>query len=152
VPGGVCALDASGERRCTTLCDPNRNSCPWGPATECRVTDEALGVPTCQHRFGACRGEGFGCEPCVRDDDCPRGYCLVSSYSGERWCIDEMLPCSCEGLPTGNDFCRGASGCPESPSLDPMVCYDPGAAGGGICVGVNLPGATIGPGQLSCWR
>jgi hypothetical protein len=34
----------------------------------------------------------------------------------------------------------------------PMVCYDPGSAGGGVCVGVNLPGSSSGSRQLSCWR
>ncbi|HEX6765607.1 MAG TPA: hypothetical protein VF103_09025, partial [Polyangiaceae bacterium] len=98
VPGGVCARDESGARTCTQLCDPARNSCPWGTATECRTVDSELGVPTCQHRFGACRASGNGCEPCERDDDCPNGYCLVSTYSGERWCIDQSTPCSCAGL------------------------------------------------------
>jgi hypothetical protein len=153
VPGGVCAQDASGERRCTTLCDPERNSCPWGAATECRVTDDRLGVPTCQHRFGACLGEGLGCEPCVRDTDCPLGYCLTSLYSGERWCIDQSVDCSCAGLRIQQDFCSGASnGCPASPGGLPMVCFDPDSPGGGICVGVNLPAASVGPTQLSCWR
>jgi hypothetical protein len=153
IPGGVCAVDGGGERRCTALCDPGRNSCPWGAATECRVTDERLGVPTCQHRFGSCRGEGLGCHPCLRDDDCPAGYCITSLYSGERWCVDQTLPCSCEGLPTGQDFCAGAAnGCPASPSRLQMVCYDPSPAGEGLCIGVNRPGATVGSDQLSCWR
>lgn len=153
VQGGVCARDASGEKRCTALCDPARPSCPWGAATECRVTDSELGVPTCQHRFGACRGQGAGCDACWRDEDCPNGYCLVSSYTGESWCIDQMLPCTCSELSRILDFCDGPStGCPNSPSGMPMVCYDPGSAGGGVCVGVNLPGSSSGSRQLSCWR
>jgi hypothetical protein len=153
VPGGVCARDASGEKRCTALCDPARPSCPWGAATECRVTDSELGVPTCQHRSGACRGQGAGCDACWRDEDCPNGYCLVSSYTGESWCIDQMLPCTCSELSKILDFCDGEStGCPDSPSGMPMVCYDPGSAGGGVCVGVNLPGSSSGSRQLSCWR
>jgi hypothetical protein len=152
VPGGVCARDASGERRCTQPCDPNRNSCPWGTATECVMTDEALGVPTCQHKSGSCRGAGDGCDPCQRDDDCPTGYCLTAVYTAERWCVDQELPCSCADLPKSQDFCAGANGCPSSPSGRPMVCYDPSPAGGGICVGVNLPGSSANSGQLSCWR
>jgi hypothetical protein len=152
VPGGICADDGSGERHCTTLCEPGRNSCPWGASTECAVTDQRLGVPTCQHKFGACRGEGVSCHPCLRDSDCPTGYCLTQLYSGERWCVDQTLPCSCEGRPIRQDFCSGTTGCPTSPSGLPMVCYDPGSPGGGICVGVIVPGAAVGSDQLSCWR
>jgi hypothetical protein len=153
VPGGVCARDESGEKRCTSLCDPGRPSCPWGAATECRVTDPELGVPTCQHRFGACRGQGNGCDACWRDEDCPAGYCLISSYTGERWCIDQSLPCTCAGLSKVQDFCAGSTtACPDGPSGVPMICYDPGTAGGGICVGVNLPGSSPTSRQLSCWR
>ncbi|HVR18146.1 MAG TPA: hypothetical protein VMS65_00575 [Polyangiaceae bacterium] len=152
VPGGVCARDASGEKHCTAECDPNRNSCPWGASTDCRVTDDELGAPTCQHRSGSCGGEGNGCDPCVRDDECPNGYCLTSFYTGERWCVDQTLPCSCEGLPNTQDFCGGANGCPDSPSGLRMVCYDTSPPGEGFCVGVNLPGSSTSAGQLSCWR
>jgi hypothetical protein len=152
VPGGICARDESGEKRCTQICDPARNSCPWGTATDCRSSDPELGVPTCQHRFGACHGQGNGCDPCVRDGDCPGGYCLVSTYTGERWCVDQATPCSCAGLAVFQDFCAGSStGCPASPSGLSMICYDPDAPGGGVCVGVNLPGSA-GSSQLSCWR
>lgn len=152
VPGGVCARDESGEKRCTEVCTPGTSSCPWGDATDCRLTDEELGVSTCQHRFGACLGNGGGCEPCQNDDDCPTGYCLVSTYTGERWCVDQSVSCSCEGLSTVLDFCAGNNGCPPSPSGDPMVCFDRSPRGGGTCVGVNLPGSTASSRQLSCWR
>src|ERR1041385_896263 len=49
----VCAKDASGEKICTVLCDDNINSCPWGTAASCHTTDDALGAPTCSHRFGS---------------------------------------------------------------------------------------------------
>jgi hypothetical protein len=153
VPNGVCARDASGERRCTTLCTPDRNSCPWGSATECLVTDDELGVATCQHRSGSCRGSGAGCDPCERDADCPSGYCYESFYTAERFCIDQEAACTCAGLAKTQDFCAGAAnGCAASPSGFQMICYDPGTAGGGICVGVNLPGSSASSGQLSCWR
>ena len=67
-------------------------------------------------------------------------------------CVDQELPCSCEGLRKTQDFCAGANGCPTSPSGFGMICYDPGTAGGGVCVGVNLPGSSASSGQLSCWR
>jgi hypothetical protein len=152
VPRGVCARDESGEKRCTEFCSPGTNSCPWGDATDCRLTDDDLGVPTCQHRFGACVGEGNGCDPCQSDDDCPFGQCFVSSYTGERWCIDDRVSCSCEGFPNTLDFCAGANGCPASPSGVGMVCFDPAPFGGGICVGVNLPGSAFTSKQLSCWQ
>jgi hypothetical protein len=86
----------------------------------------------------------------VRDEDCPNGYCLVSLYTREHWCVDRSAPCVCTGLLTTQDFCAGATnGCADSPSGLPMVCYDTGAAGAGFCVGVNLPN---GANQLSCWR
>src|SRR5690606_11635013 len=37
VPNQVCARDASGEKICTTLCDPDATSCPWGNASACAV-------------------------------------------------------------------------------------------------------------------
>ncbi len=152
VPGGVCARDESGEKRCTEFCSPGTNSCPWGDATDCRLTDDDLGVPTCQHRFGACVGEGNGCEPCQTSSDCPFGRCSGSTYTGERWCTDERVSCSCEGLPSVLDFCAGANGCPASPSGLPMVCFDAAPYGDGVCFGVNLPGSSSTSRQLSCWR
>jgi hypothetical protein len=151
VPGGVCARDENGEKRCTELCTLGTDSCPWGDSTDCRVTDEALG-PTCQHRFGACLGDGSGCHPCQNDDDCPNGYCLASTYTGERWCVDQTVDCSCVGLPTSSDFCAGANGCPASPSGLPMICFDPSPRGSGDCVGVNVPSTATSSKQLSCWR
>jgi hypothetical protein len=150
VPGGVCARDESGEKRCTELCSPDTNSCPWGAATECRLTDEELGVETCQHRFGACLGNGASCHPCQTDDDCLFGRCFLSSYTGERFCLDESANCSCEGIGSVDGFCGGANGCGVGPSGLPIVCFD--GAEGGICVGVNLPGTSSTSRQLSCWR
>ena len=147
MPRGVCARDENGEKRCTQLCTPGTDSCPWGDATDCSLTDEELG-PTCQHRFGACIGDGRGCDPCQNDDDCPNGYCFISTYSGERWCVDQSVTCSCQGLPTTSDFCAGANGCPNSPSGLPMVCF----GGNSDCIGVNLPGSASTSRQLSCWR
>jgi hypothetical protein len=154
VPGGVCARDASGAKFCTQVCDPSRNSCPWGSATECALTDDELGAPTCQHRSGSCGGAGNACDPCQRDTDCTggNGICIVSSYSGERFCVDRSVPCSCAGIAKVQDFCAGANGCPEAPNGLRMICYDASPPGEGICVGVNLPGSSSSAGQLSCWR
>jgi hypothetical protein len=124
VDGQVCAHGPSGEKTCTTLCDPGVDSCPWGNAAVCGVFDADLGVPTCAHRFGSCHGEGKGCEPCVRDGDCPNGFCFGSGYTGERWCIDNSVKCNCDGLETTQHVCAGGNGCPRTPGDLKMSCYD----------------------------
>jgi len=123
-PDQICARDQSGEKVCTRLCDPGVDSCPWGGSTECGVWDTTLGVPTCAHRFGSCHGSGKSCEPCVRAEDCPSGFCTRSSFTGERWCIDLDASCSCEGLRRDQGVCSGANGCPTSPGGLKMLCYD----------------------------
>ncbi len=124
LPDQICARDASGEKICTKLCDPMTDSCPWGAATECGVWDETLGVATCAHRFGACHGSGKSCEPCVRNADCPTGLCTGSTFTGERWCVDLDVSCSCEGIRSTQGVCDGANGCPNSPGGVAMLCYD----------------------------
>ena len=158
VPNQVCARDASGEKICTTLCDPDATSCPWGNASACAVWDEELGRPTCSHRFGSCRGEGAPCEPCVRDEDCGAdGVCISSSFTGERFCLSFAATCSCpedEVDPTTGG-CTGG-GCPTSPGGLPLFC-----AGGDdfaetaiyqTCYGAEVRQAPLSASsQLGCW-
>jgi hypothetical protein len=156
VPGQVCARDIGGEKICTELCDPSVDSCPWGNASVCDVFDQELGVPTCAHRFGSCHGAGLGCEPCVRDADCPKGFCTGSSYTSERWCIDTSIDCNCDGLETSQDVCQAGNGCPRTPGDLKMMCYDNERFDGDpiaySCFGANTTGTSgLASPQSGCW-
>lgn len=157
VAGQLCAQDQSGEKICTKLCDSAVDSCPWGNATVCGTWDDALGAATCAHRYGSCHGEGKGCEPCVRDEDCPTGFCNGSSYTGERWCIDTSVDCNCDGLETDNNICSGGNGCPRTPGGIEMSCYDnsrgPGDPIEYSCFGANTTGSgDLASPQAGCWE
>lgn len=136
----LCAADLSGEKICTVLCDDNINSCPWGAATTCRQTDDAVGKPTCSHRFGSCHGTGKSCEPCLDERDCPNGVCDMESFTDEHFCVDLGVSCSCSS--GAGSKCIGG-GCPVSPppASSPMYCFQ--GASAGHCIG-----AATGPG---CW-
>jgi hypothetical protein len=120
-PNMICARDIGGAKICTQVCDPDVNSCPWGFASTCNVFDEERGVPTCAHRFGSCVGTGAGCEPCVTHGDCPGGQCYVAPHTGERFCIDLSVECSCTQTDARGQ-CLGG-GCPASPSGVGMLCF-----------------------------
>jgi hypothetical protein len=148
VPGQVCARDIGGEKICTELCDPNVDSCPWGNASVCGVFDDELGLPTCAHRFGSCHGSGLGCEPCLNDADCPFGFCTGSSYTSERWCIDQRDVCDCEGLKISQDVCQAGNGCPRTPGDLKMMCYEPES----LCFAANTNGtSSLASPQSGCW-
>ncbi len=153
VPGLICARDQSGEKICTPTCDEALDSCPWGNAAICGVWDTELGVATCSHRFGSCHGSGQPCEPCYVDRDCgSTGLCYGSQFTGERYCIDLALTCSCVGKLVSGGVCEGG-GCPDTPGGLPMICYvgattsDPG-----ICLGANSnSNPLISDPQTGCW-
>ena len=158
VPDQICAKDASGNKICTTRCDPSLSGCPWGSATTCSVTDETLGFATCSHRFGSCRGSGVGCEPCTWDEDCGTGgLCVESSFTGERFCLDLTLTCSCEGVvvDTLTGTCKGG-GCPTSPGGLQMSCLDtPTYSGTSVyqsCFGAEVvSGPLADDRRTGCW-
>lgn len=142
----VCARGPDGIKTCTVLCAAGLGSCPWGSATQCGVFDQELGQATCAPLFGACRGTGKGCEPCVDDADCPTGFCSVSAFTGERFCFDETASCSC---PSGEQACVGG-GCPLTPSGLQMNCVSrrQGEAPT-VCYGAEVAAESATP--LSCW-
>lgn len=145
-PNQVCALGPDQVKMCTVLCAPGQDSCPWGAATECAVFDENLGVPTCGHRFQACKGTGKSCEPCIHDGDCPNGFCARSDFSGEQFCYDAEVSCACG---EGEDICVGG-GCPDTPGGEPMNCVSAGDnAPPSVCYGAQLDEAEGTP--LGCW-
>jgi len=155
VPGQVCARDRSGEKICTVPCTPGADSCPWGNAGECGLFDEELGFSTCSHRFGACRGEGLGCEPCVHESDCPNGFCARSSFTQEQYCIDLTTSCDCEGDEDASGTCRG-HGCPDSPGGPALTCLGveryPGDPFAYHCLGATTQSQLFGGSpQTGCW-
>jgi hypothetical protein len=157
IPGQICAKDQSGEKICTKLCDPAVDSCSWGNASICGVWDSELGLATCAHRFGSCHGEGKSCEPCTRDGDCPLGFCHGSSYTGERWCVDQSVTCNCDGLSTEQNICENGNGCPVSPGGAKMMCFDDerftGDPFGHHCFGAStMGGSGLGSPQSGCWK
>lgn len=155
VPGQVCARDESGEKICTVACDPRADSCPWGTAAQCGVWDEERGIATCSHRFGSCRGTGKTCEPCIGSEDCPRGFCAVSSFSGERYCIDLEAECACGDDAGADGTCKG-HGCPESPGGLTLTCLAEGRYAGdpleNRCFAGEVSSRLLGgTPQLGCW-
>jgi len=156
-PNQLCAADQSGEKICTTLCDPKHPSCPWGTAGTCGMFDANVGLATCAHKFGKCAGTGKSCEPCVTDADCgSKGVCTGSSFTGEHWCVDLSVSCSCDGNADANGLCTGG-GCPMTPGGLAMQCEDNPATTGsktGICIGANTQNSlSLSPAspQNGCW-
>jgi hypothetical protein len=145
--GQICAKSGDGSKACTTLCDPGTNSCPWGSASSCDVWDEQLGEPTCGHRAGSCHGTGDGCEPCIDDRDCPRGFCSLNTFTSEQFCVDEEFVCECRD---GEDFCLGG-GCPMTPGGLTMNCVSraEGAAPDACYGALTVPTDETSP--LGCW-
>ena len=154
VTNQVCAKDESGAKICTQLCDLQHPSCPWGSAGTCGVWDKDLNSATCQHRFGQCTGSGRSCEPCLTDADCgSQGACSVSSFTGERWCVDFRVSCSCGDAADSNGLCTGG-GCPRTPGGLSMLCVDatPSDANSGYCGGANTANAlSTSSSQTGCW-
>jgi hypothetical protein len=143
----LCAQDPSGQKICTVQCDPNGPSCPWGSATTCAVHDPTLGFATCAHRSGSCQGQGASCDPCVDDSDCPRGFCSLSSFTGEQFCVDRGDSCSCE---PNADSCFGG-GCPLTPGGLEMLCVPAQTnAAPSACFGSTVTAGDE-TAQLGCW-
>ncbi len=154
-PGQICAKDSNGNKYCTVTCDPKTDSCPWGSAATCDVWDKDLGIPTCAHRFGSCKGTGKSCEPCRDDADCPGGLCLTAQFSGEHYCVDMAVTCDCTGFPvTQNAVCDGG-GCPQSPGGVTLSCYGGSAEATSAlykkCVGGNTQSSPLATPQTGCW-
>jgi hypothetical protein len=153
-PNQVCADDGSGQKICTVLCDPAVGSCPWGSAAACNVFDKKLGVPTCAHRFGSCHGTGKSCEPCVDESDCPNGICEKTHFSGEQYCVDLTVSCSC---PSGTTSSCAGGGCPTTPApasltMDCLGGSDyAGSPLQGKCFGANSNAGSQGGSKESCW-
>lgn len=153
-PNQLCAKDASGAKICTQRCDPARPSCPWGNAAKCGVWDTDLGVATCMHRFGQCAGTGKSCEPCVTDSDCgSQGACTSSNFTGERWCVDLSVSCSCADMDDGSGTCTGG-GCPKAASGLSMICVDltPTMPNTGLCRWANTASLLSSSQQTGCWN
>ena len=149
----VCAKDESGTSTCTQLCDPKHPSCPWGTAAKCGFWDTDLKRATCEHRFGQCTGTGKSCEPCLKDSDCgAKGACTSSNFTGERWCVDLSVSCSCAAAADANGLCTGG-GCPETPGGLSMTCVDatPDTPDSGFCNGANTATALGSSQQTGCW-
>jgi hypothetical protein len=147
LPDQVCARGADGTRSCTRVCDPVAGSCPWGSATECKLYDTDLGLPTCGHRFWSCSGGGNGCEPCLDDRDCNAGFCSVNGYSGEQFCVSFAESCSCDPASTS---CSGG-GCPKTPDGREMNCVSREQdAPPSVCYGASEE-LTGGGSLFACW-
>jgi len=154
VSNQVCAKDEKSETKiCTQLCDLKHPSCPWGSAAKCGIWDTDLNQPTCEHRSGSCIGTGKSCEPCLKDADCgAKGACNASSFTGERWCVDFSVSCSCGDKADANGLCTGG-GCPKTPGGLPMLCADatPDTPDSGYCPGAYTSTALDASPQMGCW-
>jgi hypothetical protein len=153
VANQVCAKDESGAKTCTQLCDLQHPSCPWGNAARCGIWDKDLNQATCAHRFGSCTGTGKSCEPCLKDADCgAQGVCNSSTFTGERWCVDFSVSCSCGDAADASGVCPGG-GCPKTPGGLTMLCSDqtPDTANSGFCFGAYTSTALDSSQQTGCW-
>ena len=154
VSNQVCAKDESGTKICTQPCDLKHPSCPWGTAGKCGIWDADLNRATCSHRFGRCTGTGKSCEPCLKDADCgAQGACTASNFTGERWCVDFSVDCSCADAADSSGLCTGG-GCPKSPGGLSLLCVDatPSTPNSAYCGGANTMNAlTVTSSQTGCW-
>ncbi|HET7541930.1 MAG TPA: hypothetical protein VFK05_18780 [Polyangiaceae bacterium] len=153
VANQICAKDESGTKTCTQLCDLQHPSCPWGTAAKCGIWDAELNQATCEHRFGSCTGTGKSCEPCLSDKDCgAQGVCNGSTFTGERWCVDFSVGCSCGDAADSSGICAGG-GCPKTPGGLNMLCVDqtPDKPDSGYCAGAYTSSALGASPQTGCW-
>jgi hypothetical protein len=107
-------------------------------ALTCASTTTANGVATmaCQHRFGACVGEGNICDPCRTDDDCmkSKSSCVINVGTFEGFCSKR---------------CTTDASCMSLTGTVPAACDNTDMNFSlGICNG-DLAHAQ--PGLLSCW-
>lgn len=107
VDGQVCA-DQAGAKICAARCT-KESDC--APGYGCDMTQ---GV--CLHKFGACKGTGKFCEPCVNDLDCGPADGTVSCFANDNGagCFDFSFP----------DTCATDADCPTSPSGTHGTCLD----------------------------
>ena len=110
VPDQRCARNQDGSTACGKICNPVNGDKDCEPNYRCDpgglVVGES-GFGACVHRFGACKGAGNFCEPCLDDRDCNGAICF-SATGNELACLAIPLEASCPGGVN--------SDCPQSPS------------------------------------
>jgi hypothetical protein len=125
--GLVCALQDDGTRGCGKRCEEDAD-CENGDY-RCDTQQKA-----CVHRFGACKGSGAFCEPCVDDVDCgPDASCVAGA------CLDVPFQIGC----TTDDEC------PVAPNGKHGHCIDdPTSMANQTC---TLPVSDSGISEYGCW-
>lgn len=89
---------------CTPECASDTDCNPGAGDQTC------VALSACLPRAGACKGDGTFCSPCRSDADCSAGYCLVSTYSKERFCSAALTGGARCSATTG----PSAGGCPPA--------------------------------------
>jgi hypothetical protein len=92
---------------CTPECGSDADCDPGANDQVC------IPLSVCTPRAGSCEGSGLFCSPCRSDADCAAGggFCVVSTYSKERFCSQPVQNGTCSsttGPPPG--------GCPSIPT------------------------------------
>jgi hypothetical protein len=88
----VCVPTKDGSSRyCTKSCNTT-GDCGGvqNTALSCEQTTSVAGASlfACLHRYGACVGEGYICDPCRKKSDCAKSSssCIINGSTGERFC------------------------------------------------------------------
>lgn len=145
-PGLRCA-DVAGEKRCARTC---------GLDNDCQKDKQCLplqgdtsGALVCVPRFGAWKGTGAFCDPCIDDTECgdaTTSRACSELSSGMRACFDQAFP----------DACTTDADCPTSKSGKHGVCLDEswGVSSGSTVyhrcyLPINDPNTS--DGKVTCW-
>jgi hypothetical protein len=164
VEGAYCLLRDRCERRgdcapCATDIDcslvPGQHCTTYGGASVCTpdcnqdsdcLLDHTCVMGECQEKFGACKGTGKFCEPCLNDLDCggkSSGNACIGLGAGQRACYPIVTP------PT----CNSSADCPMTPDghhaqcLNAEIGYPNSEPDYGTCL-AQFNAATNG---YSCW-
>ncbi len=141
--GSLCILRRTCMKReacapCETDLDcsrvDNQRCVQVGPAKNCAVNcntdsdcedDFTCQANSCVPRFGACKGQGNFCEPCLSDDDCGGVGTTMACIQGsgnQKACFDLSFPDAC----TTNADCPAAPGGKHGTCLDENFGVGPG--------------------------
>jgi hypothetical protein len=132
---------------CTPECGSDSDCDPGANDQTC------VPLSVCEPRAGACVGNGTFCTACRSDADCVAGYCLVSTYSKERFCSQTITNGNCSsttGPPAG-----GCDPLPLGASAQVVACTSMASdfAPTNQCIGEVTFGTAQGMTQFDpgCW-
>jgi hypothetical protein len=151
LPDQRCARNGDQSTACGRICNPVNGDDDCEPNYRC--DPGGLLVPesgptgaygACVHRFGACKGTGNFCEPCLDDRDCGGAICYPAT-GNELACLQIPFEDSCPG--GSNSECPQAPGGSYGTCLDEADGVTPDSSAYLMCF---LP-IDSGTGKSGCW-